>query len=439
MNGGGLRLRDPTALLILIVAFCSILSVWRPLWSAPAIDFYQFWVVGREVAGGHPGDVYSDEARAQIGERHLAEARADDDPARLRTALHRSDLDTFSTPFLYGVFGAFSSGDYERDLATYRALSLLVLVLSIATLCRLLGYGPPATLVAITLFTCFFAPSRSDVVVGNVNHFQLGLLVLFLWLACRFPGTSCDVAGGFLLGLGAMFKPNTALVIALLWAGWAMRRELRRITFASAGLAAGALLAFVWGSVAFGGIGIWGRWLSALSNLPDDLIPVELGNYAPTRLLAEAFSVELTGWIALLCGGLALAAMARGLLGPRRAAAADPARLEDIQVVALAGLITLLSAPLSWLHYFVAAIPMLLVVLRPAAGAELERPLAIVIRTAAVAALLTIMIQPMVMLGLGAPHDRLILLCAGTIVLFGLGLRELASRRSVSTDRLAEA
>jgi len=426
-------------LLILIVAFCSIVSVWHPLWRTPAIDFYQFWVVGQEVEAGHPGNVYSDEARARMGARQLAEARAADDPARLRTALHRSDLDTFSTPFLYAVFGAFSSGDYERDLATHRALSLLVLVLSIAALCELLGYGLPATLVAITLFACFFAPSRSDVLVGNVNHFQLGLLTLFLWLADRFRGIPGDVAGGFLLGLGAMFKPNIALVIGLLWLGWAMRREFVRIVYASVGLAVGVLAAFVWGSVAFGGVGIWARWLSAISNLPDELISVELGNYAPSRLLAESLSVDLTGWIALLCGGIVLGAMARGFLRPARDTAAEPAGLEDIQVAALAGLITLLSSPLSWLHYFVAAIPMLLVVLRPAVGRGLEESRRILTHTAAVAALLTIMIQPLVMVGMGAPRDRVIVLCLGTIVLFGLGVWELASRRSGASSPPAEA
>ena len=139
MKGVRSSLRDPTLMLLSIVAFCSIYSTSLPIHSKPAIDFYQFWVVGQEVATGQSGDVYSDLERRRIGRRYLNQARGADDPTRRKTAEHRAVLDTFSTPFLYTVFGALSSGDYARDLSRYRALSLLFVVLSVAALCRLLG------------------------------------------------------------------------------------------------------------------------------------------------------------------------------------------------------------------------------------------------------------------------------------------------------------
>ena len=43
--------------------------------------------------------------------------------------------------------------------------------------------------------------------------------------------------------------------------------------------------------------------------------------------------------------------------------------------------------------------------------------------------LIVVMMQPMVMLGLGDLRIRALLLCMGTAVLFGLGLRELRTLR----------
>ncbi len=429
MTGGRLALREPTLILISIVAFCSIYSTWHPVRTIPAIDFYQFWIVGQEVAAGQPGNIYSDLERERIGRRYLDQARTAGELARLRTAHQRSVLDSFSTPFLYTVFGSLSSSDYEHDLSTHRTLSLAFVVLSVAALCRLLGYGLVPTLAAITLFASWFAPSRSDMLVGNVNHFQLGWMVLFLWLSCRFPTTLGHLAGGFLLGLGAMFKPNTAPVIGLLLVAWAIRRRHEKLVLETVGIAAGAFAAFAWSSAAFGGVGIWWSWFSALSTLPGDIITVELGNYAPARLLGDALQIDASWLIALVCGGLALAVITRGLWGVVGEGARDQPGMEDLHVVALAGLVTLLSSPLSWLHYFVAAIPMLLITLRPASGVQHEGASWILAKVAAFGALVVIMVRPMVMLGLGDLRIRALLLCMGTAVLFGLGLRELRTLR----------
>jgi hypothetical protein len=419
-------LREPTIVLLAIVALCSIYASWYPARNAPAIDFYQFWVVGQEVSAGQPGNIFSDLERERIGQRFLEKARTSGDRSRLRTARQRASLDTYSTPFLYAVFSSFSSGDYQRDLLTYRALSLLCLVFSVTVLCRLLAYPLVPTLVMIPLFASWFVPSLSDMSVGNVNHFQLAGLVLFLWLSHRFPTTTGHLLGGFLLGLGALFKPNTALVIGMLMLAWMVGRQYKKLGVEMAGIAMGTLVAFAWSSLAFGRVGIWPDWLAALSGLPDRLITFELGNYAPLRLLKDSMGIEATWWIALVFVGLALAAIARG-----RSRASQVSAMDDILIIALAGIATLLSSPLSWLHYFVAAIPMLLITLRPI------RPIRptpegqrggtswALSRVVAMVALVAVMIRPLVMLGIGEPRHRAVLLCVATATLFVLGLREL--------------
>lgn len=428
---GEVSFREPMIALLSIVALCAIYTSWYPARNVPAIDFYQFWVVGQEISDGQPGNIFSPLERERIGKRFLEKARTSEDRSRLRTARERSTLDTFSTPFLYTVFGSASSGHYQRDLVSYRALSLLCLIFSVVMLCRLLGYCLVPTFLAVPLFTSFFAPSLSDLTVGNVNHLQLAGLVLFLWLSRRFPTTTGHLLGGFILGLGALFKPNTALVVGMLMTLWLVGRQYRKLAFETAGVGAGAIVAFTWSSLAFGRVSIWQDWLAALAGLPDHLITVELGNYAPARLLSESLGINAGGSIALACGGLALVTILRGRTrsGTKKIDEefdAEPG-LDEILVVALAGIATLLSSPLSWLHYFVAAIPMLLIVLRPGRADQRGRASWAVSRLLAIAVLIAVMIRPLVMLGIGEAHDRAVLLCLAIATLFILGLRELAA------------
>lgn len=435
-----MSLREPTTILLLIVAFCAIYTTWLPIRNVPASDFYQFWVVGQEIKAGQVGDIYSDSERRRLGRKFLDQARADQDPIRLQAARQRVVLETFSTPFLYTTFATLSSNDYARDLASYRRISLLFVVFSVALLCHLLGYGLISTIAAITLFTSWFGPSRSDWLVGNVNSLQLGWLVLFLWVSCRFPTTAGHIVGGVLLGLGAMFKPNLAIVIAILQVSWLIRGRHRKFALESAGMAGAALAAFAASSLAFGGPKIWQSWGSALSNLPDEILTVQLGNYAPARLLHDWLEVDTTAAIALVCVVVTLAAVARGLSGNAISnETRNRAGLEDIHVAALAGLIALLAAPLSWFHYFVSAIPMLLIVLGPISRGLPISPAWKVARSLAIVALLSIMMRPLVLLEIGTTRGRAVILCLGTSLLFGLGVRALFMMREDSVDAPDEA
>jgi hypothetical protein len=418
-------LREPVLGLVAIVAFCSVAMNWVPMRVVPASDFYQFWVVGQELAAGRAGDVYADAERERIGGRYLQQALRGGDRTEVRTARQRETLETYSTPFLYTVFAAFSSGDYDRDLARYRVFSLASLLFAVVVLCRLLGYGALSTLAALAILGSWFAPVRSDWLVGNVNCFQLAGLAVFAWLVGRRPDRTGSVLAGFVLALGAMFKPNSAPVILLLFVAWGMRRRSEKLAFASVGIVAGMVFALVWSSVGFGDAGIWWSWASALSRLPDELITLALGNHAASRLAVEAFGVDVSVPMAVVCGTLVGFAMLRGLWGEAPADPPERAGLEDLHVVALASVLTLLVSPLAWLHYYVATIPMLLIVLRPEPAPARRGGEAIVLRGVVWLVWIAVMMRPLVVLGVSDDFGRAVLLCLGTAVLFVLGLRSL--------------
>jgi hypothetical protein len=77
---------------------------------------------------------------------------------------------------------------------------------------------------------------------------------------------------------------------------------------------------------------------------------------------------------------------------------------------------------------------MLLVVLRPTSPRRGENTTWVLARVAAFITLLTVMMRPLVMLELGDTRGRAILLCIGTALLFGLGVRELLALRQNPAD-----
>ena len=90
-----------------------------------------------------------------------------------------------ATPFLYWFIGLLAIGDYETDLMVWHTLSLVLMVTAVLLLCRLMGYPPAASLALLLPLLVWFDPLHSDLRVGNVNCFQLGMLGLIMLLLGR--------------------------------------------------------------------------------------------------------------------------------------------------------------------------------------------------------------------------------------------------------------
>lgn len=366
-------LRAPTALLLAVLVVVAIAGSWAKAQSFWGIDYYQFWVVGQAVAGLDAHDVYSDSERRRIGEAFLRKAQEDGVSQRqIRVAQYRVNLENYSTPFLYAVLHLFASGDYDTDLARHRALSLASMLLAIFGVCRLLRFSGAMTLAMVLACIVWFDPFLSEVRVSNVNALQLGLLVLFLYLmrARRVPQRQS--LAGALLGMTVMFKPNLALVAVLLAAAWAIHRRWAKLSMVGFGFGVGVLIALVWSSVFFGSAHVWLDWFAAVRSMPADIIGVEVGNYAPVKLVPGWNGVGFSIAVLVMLIGVVLgfACWSR-----RDASASDAATpmgegpdresVEDTLFLGAGCLIYLLSAPLVWQHYFVLTVPILALVFRP--------------------------------------------------------------------------
>jgi hypothetical protein len=153
---------------------------------------------------------------------------------------------------------------------------------------------------------------------------------------------------------------------------WTLRGGFRRAARLVVGFAAGTLVAFFLPVLTFGDVACWSRWFAVLPALAASTYPVTVGNYALATLLLAPTGFDFS--LSFLALG-SLAFVGAVLWGQRRLGAdpvASPA-LEsqpwfEAAVLAIACATGLLGARLVWLHYFVLAIPLLVLV----SGADLR-------------------------------------------------------------------
>lgn len=417
----------PAPLLACLLALLSVAGVLRQSTQAGAIDFYQFWVVGRALEEHPAVDPYAEAGRERLGRLYLSEALDLGERTSQRhreVAQFRRTLGNYSTPALYALFSVFESGDFERDARCFELLSGTAFVLGLALLCRLLRYTWTATWLAIALLATWFAPFASDVAVMNVNRLQLGAIGAVAWLASR--GGLRLAAGAALLGAAVAVKPNLACAaLAFALALGAESRWRALATWSAAG-ALGAATAFAGSGLVWGSVDPWSRWTVAVRELLADWSShtIEWGNHATALAVSEATGFTPPGlfWIgtAAIAGAL--------LVGRRRpAGAADEARSSRTTLALGAGLVLgLLGARLTWLHYDLLAVPLLLVLWRPRGAAEnlARRATRVALGTFGFAC---VALRPAQMLALAeTPLEQALSTNAGLCALFVAALIELA-------------
>jgi hypothetical protein len=401
---------DPAPFLaFLLVAFCVIKAMSYGM-SMPGIDFEEKWAVGRMIEGGAAERIY-------LGGRS----------------------EHISTPFLYALYAKLSSANFVHDVRFYRFFSLFAFIMGIVGLSRMLGYSATAAMVAIAFLTGFFEPFFSDVRVANINQIQLGMVTLFLWLMRKRSWRIHTVLAGFVLGITVVAKPNLLFVPLLLGLSWLINRRIRTLVEVSVGLALAGAFGFAISLSAFDSAGCWVEWLNVLRVADDYRFSVDAANYSAAMLIYEWLGIKVAP---LLAAGLT--AIVAGCLWAGRNKAEDGELgsaphggnrekdlFDDMLAVAAGCLIYLLSMSLVWLHYFVLAVPMALIALRPSSafrssdGVEqgLHRLLG-AIALAAIAELPREMNFPF-----SGPHHMAVIDVVAALTLLGIGLREMVRLR----------
>jgi len=422
---------SPAVWLALVLVAFSLFRAWNyGITTAAGWDFYQFWAVALAAPEPATGNVYSTEARTRLGRTFYDRAFAPGGSDRQRaSAKVRQVLETYSSPFLYTSFRLFSSGDYEADFRSYILTCVLCSAIGIFALCNAFRFSLLTSLMAVAAFLCGYEPLLTDLRVGNVNQLQLLALGLYIWFRSRSGLRYRHVIAGFVLGLGVMFKPNLLFVAGLLTIGWLIRRRYRILVEQYTGAVAASAVAVIVSSAYFRSLRIWFDWLGALKHLPDNITTIEMGNYSLNRLLSDVTGLNPGSFLAVALLGITVFFIWSGRRGrirgrPRNTDAGD-GFLEDALLLGLGCLVYLISGRLVWMHYLVLAIPMALYLLRPRAAEKPGTAPGILPYSLTTVTILLFGLTPFASGTLGAKGLALVL-SAGLVVLYGLGIREVA-------------
>lgn len=427
-------------LMILVSLFC-LVHLWIYGQKRIGLDFYQFWAVGQILRSGQTDNIYSDEVRMKAGREIGTQAVSDPSATRHRAvAKQRQVLETYSTPFLYTVLSVFHSHRYEIAYQAYLIFCLLCSILSILVLCRLLGYSRLAATAVIMALTFCFEPFLADVRVANVNQIQFALLVLLMWVQSRQAWRYRDLAGGFVLGLMVMFKPNTIFVPALLLVFWMSNRLFRRFAWSMLGIVSASTFAVCLSSIFLGSPKCWIDWIKVIKTLPDSIITLAMGNFALMRLLTDRLgsSISPTLPVLLFVSTSIVIWLSRSKgLSEREKVENKPCCLIEIQIVGLGCLLYLISAHLAWLHYYLLTVPMILITMRASfsqiftswAGRFTHHGFMFT-------AVIMLIAVRWIIVFFGTQQTALVvfLLCAGTLSLFCLGLNDLRRMPKVESQ-----
>jgi hypothetical protein len=251
-----------------------------------------------------------------------------------------------------------------------------------------------------------YQPFVSDLRVANLGSLQFALFVgVLAWSRALRDSTGNGrriLAGAALLAALAaftLFKPNVALIAALLAAHLAIRHRPKRMLPAAAIALGVAALLVILSSLYFGTWDVWKDWYSFVygSNAQMLVRSIGDGNYSTVAMLSAGVGASVFGTafviMALLVGSLAVAATtARNAAGERIGWRAALARVGDEpELAACVGVtLTLAASPLLWIHYYIIAlVPCVwLLVARPAAPWVARLAAACIVLTSGVPGLL---------------------------------------------------
>jgi hypothetical protein len=406
--------------------------------GGPGIDYYQFWIVGRAVEQRSVENIYAPQDRqhmADLGREVLRAGPRPSDRLKKSVEVRAARIETFSTPFLYAVVNAVTTGRYDADYDRFLDLGLAATVVSVVLLARVLKYSTAEGLLFAAVMLLWCEPLSSDLRVGNVNQLQLLGVALYLFVRSG-PGIArvphgrrvYDVLGGLTLGLLVAFKPT--LVVVPLALAIARVIDRRWDTLWAEGIAAvvAAGLAVGAGCLYLRSASAWWQWKDALADLEKvSDVSVANGNYTLARAILESNSPGFDVAPVLLMLGLAFVAAV--LIATRRQyfevlgkADEQQVRFErDYLVTAIGCGLSVLTLKLAWLHYYLLLVPLLLYVLRPGgwrpAGARAAAGLAL-----ALLALAATFGRPLAVLFEPAPATMANLHIAGAWGLLLLGL-----------------
>lgn len=386
---------------------------WR---SVNPVDYYQMWVVGQAIAGMPVENVYGEKDRRAVNDEFLRRSRISNSTLQRNAAESWDILQTVASPFLFAAFYLTATGDFDTDYGRFHCVSVVSYVGGLVALSLVLGYPLRVTVLLVAVFTRLFFPFNTDTGFASVAQLQTGLLALLVVLLQRDSATR-NLLGGAVAALLVLFKPTVAYAMALLLLLWLADRRVRRFLEFSAALAAVGIAGLLVPTLVFGDRCSWTSWWT---DVPTFIFS--------DRHLAGTFLGKLVGaknltaytLFALLTLSLtALSVLAVTRLGGSKAV---PTGLDDYTAVAAGMCVYILTGPVVHSHYFLLAVPLCLLSVRPGLPPWQY--------ALSVPAIFVVAQHPLLQrIGLAGPGNHSLWTFLGVWILFGLSLFDFGARR----------
>jgi hypothetical protein len=352
---------DPAIPLAIILAIFSVLSMWHRSEQCFGLDFYQFWVVGQEISKPAPAAIYSDTWRINIGEQYWQ--RAHSRPGyrhEVGASDMRRTLQTYSTPLLYSFVSLISTHDYDQSLKHYQFFSFACGIAAIVIICRVLRFSWPTTLLIIAAMFGWGEAFLSEVFCANVNQVQLFSIACLIWIETRRdaePKMFGDVAGGVLLALIVLFKPNTLAVAGLLGLMWLLQQRYDKLIRHAIPFVITVIVVIALTSWRVGSSDCWLKWFGAVHQLEMETMSPQGENYSLAAVALARIGYAAARIVTVLVPLIPLVIFAFRRSGQNTK--------QTTRAIAIGTALSLLASPFAWLHYFALVTPLLLVALRP--------------------------------------------------------------------------
>jgi hypothetical protein len=348
----------PIAITALCCAVIVILSLG--LFKYSCMDFCQIWTISQIIQGDPATKIYDPGEQSRLGLEYFDRAMAQPDAPRLHDAAQfNQTLKATSSPFLYSCFSTFATRDYEHDLIQFQFFTMGCMLGAIYLLYRATQTSLLATLILAAFLLVFFAPYTSDAKVGNVNQIQLLLFAAMLVTQlCQTNGL--NFFSGIIMGLALAFKPNCLGIVFFLCLYTLARSRPRLLFCMVGGIIAGAVLAVGYSSYVFGRVSCWIEWVHNAMTYTDhpEWCSPDMGNHSITYAVKQLTGVSLS----LPLGVILMAAPIVVILGSKNRRFIGES---SVLIASLGALTFMLSPQLVWLHYELASLPAIFVLMRP--------------------------------------------------------------------------
>mgnify|MGYP003304819236 CR=1 FL=1 len=361
-------------LVIPAVLAAMVMSQFLATYEARGIDYYQQWLVihARQIPG--LTNIYDPNDRKAIGENARAMARQTGasrhltEVVKVSDQLYENHLAATSTPAMPMWLGSLFSGNFEQDFKRFSLASLIIYITGLLLLGQALGFTWTAGLLIVALFTVLFEPFRFDVIDGNVNRLQAGMIGIYFWMTIRYHNRLLQILPGILCGLVVMFKPNLVMVPVLVTLGWTLQRRWMTLGLQTGGCLIGVLVSIAIPWFYWGQLKTWPAWFARIGQVQQEPFAIETGNISIARLIFEYVGLNLSAPLTIALLIIATVVMATAVMKQRRITTANSstATLEAAIVayaVGLGGVIPILTPQVAWPHYLLLTVPMLLVVI----------------------------------------------------------------------------